>query len=338
MRVRYPSFIAVCLTSAWLTACAGSPSTPSDSPTARMLEGQTVSAIDGSASGGISVRVGSARAVYTDSSGYFSVDVGGAGSFATTASGTAIVERRTLLDGPTSERTRLSLIPSSFDLAAFDQMFRTANSRLQRWMSRPSLVILASVMSYRGNSGMEYSATAEQMSDAEVALLAQHLTEGLSLLTGGAYTAFASVDVERPESGARVNVGRSGKIVVGRYNGVVSIASTIGFGTWQEQPDGTVTGGTTFLDTDFDRTDNRRRLLRIHELGHALGYLHVTTRSSIMNPSIGPEPTEFDRAGAIIAFQRQPGNTSPDIDPAPTSRGFSAGAGRWVDPACRVAR
>ena len=30
-----------------------------------------------------------------------------------------------------------------------------------------------------------------------------------------------------------------------------------------------------FLDRDFDKNDNRRRLLRIHELGHALGLMHV---------------------------------------------------------------
>ena len=73
-----------------------------------------------------------------------------------------------------------------------------------------------------------------------------------------------------------------------------------------------------YLDRDFDRDDNRRRLLRIHELGHALGYQHVESRSSIMNPSIGPEPTEFDRAGAVIAFSRPVGNRSPDVDPSST--------------------
>jgi hypothetical protein len=91
-----------------------------------------------------------------------------------------------------------------------------------------------------------------------------------------------------------------------------------------------------FLDRDFDRNDSRRRLLRMHELGHALGYQHVTSRASIMNPSIGAEPTEFDRSAAVIAFARPPGNRSPDADPARASRvSLSAGAGpdaRWSDP------
>ena len=78
---------------------------------------------------------------------------------------------------------------------------------------------------------------------------------------------------------------------------------------------GQITAGAVYLDRDFDKTSDQRRLLRIHELGHALGYSHVTTRTSIMNPAIGPEPTVFDRQGAAIAFRRLPGNQSPDSDP-----------------------
>jgi hypothetical protein len=213
-------------------------------------------------------------------------------------------------------------------------MFRTTNARLQRWTTRPSLVVLASVMSLKDGSGGSYSATSEQMSDEEVSEMIAHLTEGLSLLTGGTYTTFARVEVERPAAGERVTVWRPGTIVVGRYTGVVSTAGTIGFGQWAEQADGSISGGATFLDHEFDRTNSRRRLLRIHELGHALGYLHVTQRPSIMNPAIGPEPTEFDRAGAIIAFQRPPGNRAPDIDPSSTPS-FSSGpngSARWATP------
>lgn len=299
-----------------------------------MLRGQAVSAVDGAAESGVSVLVGSARSV-TDQQGYFQADVGSAGPHPTAVSGGAIVERHTTLTSPVANVARLSLIPSTFDLAAFDQMFRTANSRLQRWTTQPGLVVLASVMVYQGSSDQQ-SATSEQMSDAEVSLLVTHMTEGLSILTGGTYTSFAKVDVERPSSGDRALVARDGKIVVGRYKGITSMDGTIGLGTWAEDPNGVVTAGVMFLDRDFDQNDDRRRLLRIHELGHALGYLHVTSRTSIMNPSIGPEPTDFDRQGSIIAFQRAPGNLSPDTDPGSASAsgfgGSSVGPSRWAPP------
>ena len=136
------------------------------------------------------------------------------------------------------------------------------------------------------------------------------------MLTANTFTSWASVEVERPSNGDRVSVARTGRIVVGRYSGISAIANTIGYGRWSETSDGTVVGGAMYLDRDFDRDDPRRRLLRIHELGHALGYQHVKSRPSIMNPALGPEPTDFDRAGAVIAFQRPPGNRSPDTDPA----------------------
>ena len=157
---------------------------------------------------------------------------------------------------------------------------------------------------------------------------------------GSTYTSFADVSIERPPSGMRVLVIRPGAVVVGRYNGIQTFASTIGYGRWAEDPSGAVTGGSMFLDRGFDHDDSRRRLLRIHELGHALGYLHVETRTSIMNPAIGPEPTEFDRTAAIVAFQRQPGNVSPDTDPQGLGGNpFGPRETMWMAPvACLDAR
>src|SRR5262249_31744305 len=162
------------------------------------------------------------------------------------------------------------------DLNSFDEMFRSSNNQLQRWTTAPALVVVASVMNYKTGTGDEYSATGEQLTDDEVSMLIAHLTEGLALLTGGTYTAFSAIDIERPASGTRVSAARQGKIVVGRYNGIQTFTSTIGYGQWLAGPDGTVTGGSMYLDRDFDRDDGHRRLLRIHELGHALGYMHVT--------------------------------------------------------------
>jgi Matrixin len=315
-------------------ACGGSKSSPTSPETPRVLQGQTVSAVDGSATGQVSISVGNRFAIQSDGDGNFQVDVGGPGTFATVLTGGRIVERHTSITGPTAERTKVSLIPAGFDLPAFDEMFRGSNSRLQRWTSRPSLVVLGSVMKYASGNLERFEATGERLTDDEVTALTNHLNEGLGLLTGGAYTSFASVDVEWPGAGEQVNVRRTGTIVVGRYSGIRNLAQTIGYGSWAEQPDGTVVGGAMWLDRDFDRDDAQRRLLRIHELGHALGYNHVTVRTSIMNPSLGPSPTDFDRAAASIAFQRPVGNVSPDTDPGSTARTFAVadGPARWSNP------
>lgn len=315
-------------------ACGGAPAQPSDASPDRTLLGQTVNALDGSAAGGLTVRVGNSSPATTDANGYFQTVVDGPGTYPALIVGSGIVERATTVSGPAADVTRLTLIPASFDLVAFDEMFRSANARLQRWTTQPKLVVLGTVMSYGGSGLSEYVTKGEPIPDEEIAEMVQHLTDGLSLLTGGTYDSFAAVDVERPEAGARVSVTRPGAIVVGRYSGIVTMANTIGLGRWAEDTDGAVVAGAMFLDRSFDQHDPRRRLLRIHELGHALGYLHVTSRTSIMNPAIGPEPTAFDRAGATIAFQRPPGNRAPDADPGAGARYSSGPSGgiRWVAP------
>lgn len=317
-----------------LGACSkSSPTEPTPGAAGTVLQGQALNAIDGTPASSVAVQAGTRRPVTTDGNGYFDIDVGGAGNHQMTTRGSGIVERRTTLFGPTGERARLSLIPTSFDLDAFDEMFRSSEGRLTRWTARPSLVVLASVMAYRNGNDTTYEARAEQLSNDDVSQMIAHLTEGLALLTGNTYTSFESVTVERPAAGTRVNALREGKVVVGRYDGIVSLANTIGYGLWSERGEGIVSGGAMFLDRDFDQNDARRRQLRIHELGHALGYLHVKSRTSIMNPSVGPEPTAFDRQAAIIAFQRPPGNRAPDTDPS-SGGAFSAttGASRVMPP------
>jgi hypothetical protein len=327
--------VCVMCAAALSVACSGSPTEPSASQP-QILRGQTVSAIDGQSAASVSVQVGRERPVTSDVNGMFELNVEEPASYTAVLSSNAIVERRTAVNASAGDRVRLSVIPASFDLTAFDEMFRATHSRLQRWTTRPRLVVVATVMNYRAISDDSYIATSEQLTGDEVNTLTSHLIEGLAMLTGGTYTTFASVEVERPAEGARTFVMRPGSVVVGRYNGVVSLASTVGFGQWAEQSDGTVTGGAMILDRDFDRDDARRRLLRIHELGHALGYRHVTSRTSIMNPSIGPEPTEFDRFAATIAFQRPPGNRAPDTDPDSAPRSVfgisSGGRSVWAAP------
>jgi len=273
-----------------------------------------VSAIDGQPLAGVTVRIGSHTAV-SDATGAFSVSDVAAGQPEMLIAPT-IVERHTTAVASANPVVQ-TLIPSDFDLAAFDQMFR-GGGRIERWTTPPPLIVLTTVMNYETNfsDGQNYHAISEQLSDAETDLLISQLTDALALLTGNTFTAFASIERESASSGSTVNTLRPGAIVVGRYKGLQSLANTIGFGRWAADANGQVTAGSIYLDRDFDKTSDQRRLLRTHELGHALGYNHVTTRASVMNPAIGPEPSAFDRVGAVIAFQRVPGNISPDTDPA----------------------
>ena len=78
--------------------------------------------------------------------------------------GDSIVERDTTI-AAAGTPARVSVIPSAFDLTAFDEMFRAENARLQRWTSQPSLVIVASTMAFRSMSDDSFQASGEQMTD-----------------------------------------------------------------------------------------------------------------------------------------------------------------------------
>jgi hypothetical protein len=162
-------------------------------------------------------------------------------------------------------------------------------------------------MEFEAGGGTEYRATAERLTDDDAMALMKDMTEALQLLTGGALRTFASQHREAPLAGQRVSVMRPGKIVVARYRGVREQLDAVGWGG-RSTKGTTIRAGAVILDSEFDRTSDTRRLLRMHELGHALGYDHVDARQpSIMNPRIGSEPTRFDIAEGRSAFHDFPG-------------------------------
>jgi hypothetical protein len=295
-------------------ACSDSGGSPADPSGQRSVSGQTLSATDSAQAANVEIQIGNTASVRSDAGGFFTVEVNEPGRHAARLRATDFVERLTTVDAP-ADGVRLSLIPSGFDLQAFNELARTANARLQRWTSQPNLVVLMSVMRYTSMGDTTFPATAERISDADADSMVADLTAALRLLTAGAWNEFGSVTRESVAEDARVETIRPGTIVVGRYRGVQSLASTIGWGRWAAHDDGNVHSGALYLDRDFDARNEKRNLLRTHELGHALGYLHVTSRPSIMNPSIGPDPTDFDRMAARIVYNRPVGNKAPDEDP-----------------------
>ena len=200
----------------------------------------------------------------------------------------------------------------AIDARAFDEMLRGTGGRRRQWTRQPDLIVMTSVLKFEGVLHEDYTADAEGLEQNEADEMARDLTGALGVLTGHKFDEFASVRFERTEPGARARVVRDGTIVVARFRGVREALDGVGYGGRMTLPDGTITSGTMMLDSDYDRTDRLRRLLRAHELGHALGYNHVESRQSIMNPTLGSEVTDFDRHAALLAF-RNPLTTSAQL-------------------------
>jgi hypothetical protein len=252
----------------------------------------------------------------TDGAGSVTISAAQTSTYAIDLAASGYVSRNTLIKVPGSDVT-LSLISGTFDLTAFDQMFRS--DVLQRWTAQPNLRIETRVLDYTGDGSYTYPALGETLTDAEVAGIRSDLTYGLPLLTGNGLPQFATIETHSPAAGESVAMLVEGRITFARCRGVTAARGAAGFATWQFRSDNVVTGGLVCIDRDFELSGSDfLRAVRLHELGHALGAQHVTAKSGVlMNPTISvTDVTQFDRDAAKIAFSRPPGNRSPDRDPA----------------------
>lgn len=281
-----------------------------------VLTGQTVDAVSDQPVSGVSVQISGFNAVTSAADGGFAlVAVPSAErALAATVVSPETVDRvtRVRLPGP---HARLALIPKSFDLVAFDQMYR-GDGVLRRWINAPALVVQQRVMTFTNTDDVQYVAGAAMVPDADVPRIIDDLMWALPQLTGGTFTAFAQQHVETAAEGEMVTVRRIGSIVVGRYEGLQTATGSIAYGRWSWTGAGEVVAGIIMLDNAFEirSSATTRRAVRVHELGHALGWRHVDVRPSIMNPSPILAPNEFDRTGSTIAFLRPLLNQSPDRD------------------------
>jgi len=329
--------LALCLVAA---ACGGStPSSPTPGPPPPstpsnafgQTAGRTIDVSGASNVAGTSITGDGLSPATADAGGAFTIFATGDAAAPRSASFAAAgyVTRQTWLRVP-GPLAVVSLIPASFDLTAFYQMFRV--STLLRWTAAPPLRLETRTVQYASLDAGVMTAIDDQMTDAEATGLVTDLTWALPQLTGETFEGFASVTRQTAGAGAAVPLLNAGMITVVRVAGLTAGSGYWGYSRWQYAADGTITGGLTMLDRDFERSNSRyARSLRSHELGHALGYNHVMARPSVMNPAATIEPNDFDRLASRIAFQRLPGNQSPDADPAP---GYSVNrmGGTWSQP------
>ena len=143
---------------------------------------------------------------------------------------------------------------------------------------------------------------------------------------------FASVEVERPAAGARVNTLRTGQIVVGRYTGIANL---------RQHDRLRPVVGTARRHHRRRRHVSRSRLRSRRQPAPAAADPRARPRARLParrvadldhEPVDWPGADRFDRGGAIIAFARPVGNKSPDVDPASTVLSVSTGEGRWTAP------
>jgi hypothetical protein len=263
----------------------------------------------------------------TDLFGGFTVKVTGSdsGTLSLTFAGPGIVTRQTNVKVPGDPAT-ITVIPSTFDLSAFNEMCRSSTlpnqtAVLSRWTSPPPLVIETRTMQYADpNMNSQFTTINDTLSDGEYDELVADLNWALPRMTGGQFSAFAATTRQTDPPGTAVTMLASGQITLGRIAGLTTGTGFAGLTRWEIRSDGVVTGAMIMLDRDFDRNGNgTRRALRTHELGHALGFNHVMSIPSVMNLTPASEPNAFDLSAAKIAFLRQPGNRTPDVDPS----GFS---------------
>jgi len=236
--------------------------------------------------------------------------------------GEATISREAFLQLPGPD-VLVTVIPDSFDLVAFDEMAR--QPAIRRWMSPPPLMIERRVLQYSDLDAGTLQASPIVRAEADVNELIGHMTSALPDLTGGTITNFSNVDRVTAAEGSAVPITVSGQISVFWVEGLLAGSGYEGFARWEFR-NFVITGGVILLDATSDRGPNRQ-WLRAHELGHTLGYNHVTTRASLMAPSASPITT-FDRQAGRLAYTRPPGNRSPDIDPADSSLNVM-GPRRW---------
>jgi hypothetical protein len=195
------------------------------------------------------------------------------------------------------------VVPEPDEARAIEEMLRGPGGRERRWETQPALVVVTSVLQFEGVLQQDYPVLSKSLTPQESEELAADLTSALGTLTGGRFLSFSGIWYEDGTAGERLDVMRDGRIVVARFRGVQEALDGVGYGGRTTLPDGRISSAVVMLDSEYDRT-GMRRLLRIHELGHALGYNHVESMRSVMNPTLGSEPTDFDRRVALIAFRR----------------------------------
>lgn len=258
------------------------------------------------------VTVGDGSEQQTDAAGVSTIRVGSASTASVRLRHSAFLERETYVRVPDDRGVNLSLIPTTHDPDAFEE-FSPRLTGLRRWTRNPRLLVLTHAVDFAGATDgfREYPVIDRLISPAQRECLSAGIAASLGEMSGGHLT-WESIEVATVEPGTRFRTD-------GTPEGTIVVLPSVSLGSpgrgigYTDANPFVISRGAVWLSADLLNFCVTALLYR-HELGHALGYQHVTRTLSIMGLGLAP-PTDFDRRSIAILFQRPPGNRSPDRDP-----------------------
>ena len=312
-------FLLIAVASLTTTSCGRvDPTSPSSIETLGVVPanatGQVVS-IESLSSGISDVVISSAgaREARTDAGGFFILNAN-TSAYPLLLTHQNFIDRRTAAFLPASG-LHVSMIPSTFDLAAFEEFApRATTTGLRRWTQDPSLVALTNVVDYDGVA-FNPLVTDRQVPDADFGCMLDGVRRAIAPMSDQVMT-FKKVDVLSLPAGSRFTIPSTpdGTIALVVARGLLANGRASAFAG--VQPNVLVRGVVWISADNLPLCGTTASRVFPHELGHALGYQHVTLEPSVMS---GIQPTSaltlFDRDAIRIVYQRPPGNRSPDIDP-----------------------
>lgn len=297
-----------------LTVPAPDPPPPPPSPPppsgSAALAGRVIDQFGGHGIAGLTVQFAGAT-VTTDATGTFTVP----GTTSSTLrdlglSGPGVHSRATFAR---SSDTEWRIVPSGFDMAAFDDMAREYEPRTIRWVGSPSVYVDVRPDGFAG--GPELDQWVSEVQSQAAAFISEW--------TGGTVSA-GSVQV----GSSPPPDGLSGTIVIhfSEDASVYGASSTVGLARTFWTGDRSISSAVIWLRfVRFSGASHAgiRRAILGHEFGHTLGmgHMHGST-PSLMTPSVSASSlTSFDQDAGFLLYTRSPGNTSPDVDSAAFFRG-----------------
>ena len=128
-----------------------------------------------------------------------------------------------LIDDPNGPRS----VSHRSDDKALEEILRGTKGSRQQWTRVPELTVLQTVMEYQPGSDVQYRATADRLTDQEVAQLTKDLTSGLQVLTADTFNQFAAIHLRRLAESDTIGVSQPNQIVAGRFKGLQASLKTM---------------------------------------------------------------------------------------------------------------